>query len=199
MMADDAATSASETPETTAAEAQDAETQAVEATAAEKAKGENTSVETEAPAAEQEQAEGASGEAKAAKPATKATKAEPEQKPEPVPDPETCKAVAIGLPAFLESVLAGEWDGTEFEYYLEPAGVLHGPLKCTRAPKHEPQSAGLLMTRAAWKAKTLYLDDDLNPEVYELSFPKEFGYVKPLAHYKEESREHAQYPWSKKY
>ena len=25
------------------------------------------------------------------------------------------------------------------------------------------------------------------------------GYVKPLAHYKEETRAHAQYPWSKKY
>ncbi len=89
--------------------------------------------------------------------------------------------------------------GTDFEYYLEPAGVLHGPLVCTRAAEDRPQRAGLLMTRAGWKAKTLFLDDGVNPETYELSFPKEFGYVKPLAHYKPSAREHAKFPWSKKY
>lgn len=135
----------------------------------------------------------------AAKPAAKAADVEPEDAPEPVPDPETCKAIALGLPAFWESALAGEWDGTDFAYYLEPAGVLRGPLRCTRALKNDPQRAGLLMTRAAWQAKTLFLDDGINPDTYKLSFPKEFGYVKPLAHYKEETRAHAQYPWSKKY
>lgn len=191
MMADDAPKSASETPETVAVEAP-----AATAPTAEKDSGETAATEAKAPVAEPEQAVSDAGETK---PAAKPGQTEPEEAPEPVPDPETCKAIAIGLPAFLESVLAGEWDTSEFEYYLEPAGIMHGPLKCTRAAKHDPQSAGLLMTRAAWKTKTLYLNDDLNPEVYELSFPKEFGYVKPLAHYKEESREHAQYPWSKKY
>jgi hypothetical protein len=116
-----------------------------------------------------------------------------------VPDAESCKALAIGLDALSDGVMSGEWDGSEFEYYLEPAGVLHGPLVCTRAAENDPQRAGLLMTRAAWKAKKLFLDDGFNPETYELSFPKEFGYVKPLSHYRDETREHANYPWSKRY
>lgn len=130
---------------------------------------------------------------------TPAPAAEEKPEPEPVPDPETCKAIAIGLDALWEGVLGGEWDDTDFEYYLEPAGVLEGPLVCTRAAEDDPQRAGLLMTRAGWKAKTLFLDDGVNPETYGLSFPKEFGYVKPLAHYKPSAREHAKFPWSKKY
>jgi len=117
----------------------------------------------------------------------------------PAPDPATCQAIAIGLTALQESVFDGEWEGTEFAYYLEPAGITQAALKCTRAPERDPELAGLLMTRAAWQAKTAFLDDGVNPETYELTFPKEFGYVKPLAHYKPESREHALYPWSKKY
>ncbi len=132
-------------------------------------------------------------------PAKSAPAAEEKPEPEPVPDPETCKALAIGLDALWEGVLSGEWDDTDFEYYLEPAGVLHGPLVCTSAAEDQPQKAGLLMTRAGWKAKTVFLDDGVNPETYELSFPKEFGYVKPLAHYKPSAREHAKFPWSKKY
>ncbi len=136
-----------------------------------------------------------------------ATKAEPEkaaapeaeQEPEPEPDPESCKAIAIGLDAFEESALEGEWDDTDFRYYLEPAGVLNGPLRCTRAPDSDPQRAGLLMTRAGWQAKKVFLSDGVNPETYELSFPKEFGYVKPLSHYIPETRKSAKYPWSKKY
>lgn len=125
--------------------------------------------------------------------------AESQEEAAPVADPETCKAIAIGLDALWEGVHAGEWDDTDFQYYLEPAGVLHGPLKCTRAPEDDPQRAGLLMTRAGWKAKKVFLNDGLNPDSYELSFPKEFGYVKPLAHYKPSTYEHAKYPWSKKY
>lgn len=131
--------------------------------------------------------------------AAPAAEEKPEPKPEPVPDPETCKAIAIGLDALWEGVFGGEWDDTDFEYYLEPAGVLEGPLVCTRAAEDDPQRAGLLMTRAGWRAKTLFLDDGVNPETYELSFPKEFGYVKPLVHYKPSAREHAKFPWSKKY
>jgi hypothetical protein len=132
----------------------------------------------------------------AAKPAPEV---EEKPEPEPVPDPGTCKAIAIGLDAFWKGVLDGEWDDTDLEYYLEPAGVLNGPLVCTRAADNDPQRAGLLMTRAGWRAKTLFLDDGVNPETYELSFPKEFGYVKTLTHYKPDTREHAKFPWSKKY
>lgn len=164
--------------------------------------------ETAKEAAPEDQAETAreaapEDEAETAKEAAPKAKAKPapeaEDEPAPVPDPETCRAIALGLPAFWDSAMAGEWDGTDFEYYLEPAGVLHGPLRCSRAPESDPQRAGLLMTRAAWQTKTLFLDDGINPATYELSFPKEFGYVKPLAHYKEETRERAQFPWSKKY
>jgi hypothetical protein len=141
-----------------------------------------------------------------AKPAAEASDAppkpaaeEPEAKPEPVFDRDSCKAIAIGLPAFWDAVLDGEFDGTDFQYYLEPAGVLNGPLVCTRAPENEAEPAGLLMTRAGWQAKKLCLDDGVNPETYELSFPKEFGYVKTLSHYQPQTRKSAKYPWSKKY
>ena len=55
------------------------------------------------------------------------------------------------------------------------------------------------MTRAGWQAKKVCLDDGVNPEIYELSFPKEFGYIKTLSHYQPEPRRSAKYPWSKKY
>ena len=139
-------------------------------------------------------------------PATEASEApakpapeEPEPKPEPVFDPDSCKAIAIGLPAFWDAVLDGVFEGTDFQYYLEPAGVLKGPLVCTRAPENEPEIAGLLMTRAGWQAKKVCLDDGVNPETYELSFPKEFGYIKTLSHYQPQTRKSAKYPWSKKY
>lgn len=125
--------------------------------------------------------------------------ADEEEPAEPEFDPETCKAIAIGLDAFLDGMDNGEWDDTEFQYYLEPAGILSGPLVCTRAPDDDPQQGGLLMTRAGWKVKKVALDDDVNPDTYELSFPKEFGYVKPLSHYRPATYEHAKYPWSKKY
>ena len=155
----------------------------------------------DAPISTTETSEGSGEQAVPAKPAPAPEEKPEEEKPEPEPvaDPETCKAIAIGLDALWDGVLGGEWDDTDFEYYLEPAGVLHGPLVCTRATEDNPQAAGLLMTRAGWKAKTLFLDDGVNPETYELSFPKEFGYVKPLAHYKPSAREHAKFPWSKKY
>ena len=123
----------------------------------------------------------------------------PEPEPEPAPDPASCKAIAIGLDAFWEGVLSGEWDDTDLQYYLEPAGILQGPLVCARSTENDPQRAGLLMSRAGWQAKKLFLDDGVNPETYELSFPKEFGYVKTLTHYKPDTREHAKFPWSKKY
>jgi hypothetical protein len=197
MMADETSTKATETAEDTAP----AET----AAASETPSAETVSEAGKAAASEAEADKSAASEAEAppaaeAAPALKKAAApEPEEEPEPVPDPDTCKGIAIGLPAFWEGIHAGEWDGSDFEYYLEPAGILNGPLHCSRAPEGDPQRAGLLMTRAGWKAKTLFLDDDINPDTYELSFPKEFGYVKPLAHYKEETREHAQFPWSKKY
>jgi len=93
------------------------------------------------------------------KPAAPAAEEAPETEPAPAPDPDTCKAIAIGLDAFWEGVHGGEWNDTDFEYYLEPAGVLSGPLVCSRSPEGDPQHAGLLMTRAGWRAKTLFLDD----------------------------------------
>ncbi|MFQ5742632.1 MAG: hypothetical protein ACE5HV_03460 [Acidobacteriota bacterium] len=115
------------------------------------------------------------------------------------PDPHTCRAIAICLPHFEQSVLEGEWDATDFRYYLEPAGVGQARLRCQHCPAEGGDRAGLLMTRAGWKAHAVFLSDDLNPERYDLSFPKEFGYVKTLSHYQPASREHAFYPWSKKY
>ena len=117
----------------------------------------------------------------------------------PQPDPTTCKAIAISHDAFQKAAANGEYEGSEFEYYLEPAGVLQSRLVCSVPGEDDPQPAGLLMTRAAWQSRTAFLDDDLNPEKYELDFPKEFGYVKPVAHYLPRSRENALYPWSKRY
>jgi len=160
----------------------------------------NASDPTEATAAEATAAapDAAAAASTKAAPATEKAEPEGEEDQDPQFDPATCKAIAIGLPAFWEGIHAGEWNGTEYEYYLEPAGV-KAPLKCTRAPENDPQRAGLLMTRAGWKAKKVALDDGVNPETYELSFPKEFGYVKPLAHYVPHTYEHAKYPWSKRY
>lgn len=124
---------------------------------------------------------------------------EEEEDEEPEPDPETCRGVAICLDHFETAVLDGEFDGSDFIFYLEPAGVTQGPLRCERCPEGEEQKAGIFMTRAAWQVKTVFLSDGKNPERYELSFPKEFGYVKSLAHYLPESRKSAKYPWSKKY
>lgn len=148
---------------------------------------------SEVPAAE------ATNEAAAETPDASPEPAAEEPKTEPVFDPDSCKAIAIGLPAFWDAVLDGEFEGTDFQYYLEPAGVLNGPLVCTRASENEPERAGLLMTRAGWQAKKVGLDDGVNPKTYELSFPKEFGYVKTLSHYQPETRKSAKYPWSKKY
>jgi hypothetical protein len=117
----------------------------------------------------------------------------------PKPDPATCKAIAISQDLFQQAAMAGEYDGTDFEYYLEPAGVLQARLVCSRSEDAAPRPAGLLMTRSAWRSRTAFLDDGINPEKYELSFPKEFGYVKPISHYRPQSRERALYPWSKRY
>jgi len=117
----------------------------------------------------------------------------------PTPDPATCKAIAISLDLFQKAALAGEWANTEFEYYLEPAGVLQARLRCSKSAEDDPRPAGLLMTRAAWMSRTAFLEDDFNPDRYELSFPKEVGYVKPVSHYLPQSRERALYPWSKRH
>ncbi len=142
-------------------------------------------------------------EDEARNPADVDTPAKPPDAPEtpalPAPDPATCKAIAISQDLFQQAAIAGEWEGTEFEYYLEPAGVLQARLRCSRSGGDDPQPAGLLMTRAAWKSRTAFLDDELNPERYELSFPKEVGYVKPVSHYLPQSRELALYPWSKRH
>lgn len=131
--------------------------------------------------------------------AKKTAEDEPEEAARPEPDPETCKAVALCLPHFEASVLEGEWDDTEFRFYLEPAGVMQARLVCERCAPDASERAGLFMTRTGWQAHIVFLSDGLNPETYELSFPKEFGYVKTLSHYQPESREHAKYPWTKKY
>ncbi len=117
----------------------------------------------------------------------------------PPADPATCRAIAISQEALETSVLDGEWKDTDFLFYLEPAGVLNVRLVCSRTPRDEKLPAGILMTRAGREARTVFFDDGVNPESYELSFPKEFGYVKSIQHYEPESREHAKYPWAKKY
>lgn len=124
---------------------------------------------------------------------------EEEEEQEPQPDPETCQALALCLDHFDEALFEGEFDGTSFLFYLEPAGVTQRRLLCERCHEGEEQRAGLLMTRTAWQTKTLFLSDDRNPDRYELTFPKEFGYIKSLQHYRPESRKSAKYPWSKKY
>ncbi len=219
MTADDAPKNAHEIEETPAAEAKKAAPAAApeaatenETTDAPVAPAEPEIEAPAAPAAEAEApakpaeppAEASDAPAALAEPATEASEAPAKPaaeapEPEPVFDPDSCKAIAIGLPAFWDAVLDGEFEGTDFQYYLEPAGVLKGPLVCTRAPENEPEIAGLLMTRAGWQAKKVCLDDDVNPETYELSFPKEFGYIKTLSHYQPETRKSAKYPWSKKY
>lgn len=122
----------------------------------------------------------------------------PEAAPIPA-DPETCQGIAISQQAFEEAAMRGEFDGTDYLFYLEPAGVLEASLVCARRYPHENLRAGILMTKTARDAKTVFLDDGINPSKYELSFPKEFGYVKSIQHYLPESREHANYPWSKRY
>ncbi len=145
-------------------------------------------------------AEGEAAEAKpAAKPAAQAKPEEEEQPPPPAPTPATCHGIVIGMDAFEKAVLDGEFDDTDFLFYLEPAGVMGGDLICARNYPAESVRGGILMTRAAREAKTVFFDDGINPERYELSFPKEFGYVKSVQHYQPESREHAKYPFSKKY
>ncbi|MCH7825552.1 MAG: hypothetical protein IH849_12180 [Acidobacteria bacterium] len=186
MTADDTPTNATAIEESPAAGAKEA----APAAAPEAPAAKETTEAPEAPAKPAAEASEA-----AAKPAAE----EPEPKPEPVFDPDSCKAIAIGMPAFWDAVFDGEFEGTDFQYYLEPAGVLKGPLVCTRAPENEPESAGLLMTRAGWQAKKVCLDDGVNPDTYELSFPKEFGYIKTLSHYQPQTRKSAKYPWSKKY
>lgn len=139
--------------------------------------------------------------AAAAAPAA-ATDADQEGQQAPIADPDTCRGVAICQEALEEAVLAGELDGSPYLFYLEPPGVLRARLVCARAHPPEPEGrhrAGILMTKAARDAKTVFFDDGINPERYDLSFPKEFGYVKSIQHYRPDSREHAKYPWSKKY
>ena len=136
----------------------------------------------------------------AAKPVAKA--AAPEEVPEapaPEPDPETCYGIVIGPEALERAVLEGEFADSDYIFYLEPAGVMNAELVCARAYPAESIRGGILMTKAARDVKKVYLDDCVNPDSYELAFPKEFGYVKSLQHYMPETREHARYPFSKKY
>ncbi len=146
----------------------------------------------------------------AAEPAAKPAAAKPapakavavEEAPEvpaPEPDPETCYGIVIGQEALERGVLEGEFADTDYIFYLEPAGVMNADLVCTRAYPAESIRGGILMTKAARDVKKVYFDDSVNPDSYELSFPKEFGYVKSLQHYLPETREHAKYPFSKKY
>ena len=119
--------------------------------------------------------------------------------PAPEPDPETCYGIVIGQDAFERAVLEGEFTDTDYIFYLEPAGVMNADLVCTRAYPAESIRGGILMTKAARDVKKVYFDDSVNPDSYELSFPKEFGYVKSVQHYMPETYEHAKYPFSKKY
>jgi len=119
--------------------------------------------------------------------------------PPPPPSPDTCRGIAIGQQAFEQAVLAGEYEGSDYLFYLEPAGVLNAKLVCSRQQPTDDTPAGILMTKAARDAKTVFFDDGVNPDKYELQFPKEFGYVKSIQHFQPHAREHEKYPWSKKY
>jgi len=119
--------------------------------------------------------------------------------PAPEPDPETCHGIVIGQEALERAVLDGEFEGSDYVFYLEPAGVMNADLVCSRGYPAESVRGGILMTKAARDLKRVYFDDSVNPDSYELSFPKEYGYVKSLQHYRPETREHAKYPFSKKY
>ena len=138
-------------------------------------------------------------------PAAEAEAEAPAETPEdaktgpPEADPDTCQALALCAFHFEQAAMDGEWDDTDYRYYLEPVGVLQAELVCEREHPDGPERAGLFMTRAGWQARKVFLSDGTNPDSYELSFPKEFGYVKPLSHYQPASREHARYPWTKKY
>lgn len=124
----------------------------------------------------------------------------PEERPDdeaPEPDPSACRGEAVSMETFIEGVDSGEWLEKGYLFYIEPEGILHGPLVCSRSDGDVP--AGLVMTRDAWRQRIVHLDDDRNPDSYELSEPKEIGYIKSIHHYMESSREHAKYPWTKKY
>lgn len=123
---------------------------------------------------------------------------EEEKDTEPVPDPATCRGLALCHEHLLESVLEHEWDDTDFRYYLEPAGVLNAHLTCARCHPDE-RPAGILLTPTARDTRTVFFDDGINPERYELHDPKEIGYLKSRQHYDPASREHARYPWTKHY
>ncbi len=141
----------------------------------------------------------APAEPAAAKPAAAAAAEEEPPSPPPEPDPDTCYGIVIGQDALERGVLEGEFDDTDYLFYLEPAGVLNADLVCAHAYPAECVRGGILMTKAARDVKKVFFDDSINPDSYELSFPKEFGYVKSLQHYDPETYEHAKYPFSKKY
>jgi len=122
-----------------------------------------------------------------------------EEVPEPEPDPETCQGIVIGQEALEQAVLDGEFDDSDYVFYLEPAGVMNADLVCAHSYPAESIRGGILMTKAARDAKKVYFDDSVNQNSYELAFPKEYGYVKSVQHYRPETREHAKYPFSKKY
>ena len=136
----------------------------------------------------------------AAEKKTKAEKPEAEQKPSiPPADPQTCRGLALCQEHLESGILDGEWKESEFLYYIEPAGILNAHFVCSRCHPEEERSAGIFMTKMAREARTVFFGDDINLESYELHFPKEYGYVKPRQHYDPASREHARYPWTKKY
>ena len=117
----------------------------------------------------------------------------------PPPDPNACIGIVICQHHLEQGILDGQWTNKPYMYYLEPAGVLQARLICSLCHSEEETEAGIFMTRDAWKAHVVHFDDGINQESYELSFPKEFGYVKPRSHYDPATREHAKYPWTKKY
>lgn len=120
-----------------------------------------------------------------------------EQKPQP--DPATCGGLALCQSHLMDSILEHEWDDTDFLYYLEPAGVLNAKLLCVRCHPDEERRAGIWLTKASRDTRTVFFDDGINPDRYELHVPKEIGYLKSRQHYEPEAREHAKYPWTKKY
>lgn len=153
------------------------------------------------PEADDSTAKPAAADPSATKPvaAKPAVEEDPVEVPVPEPDPATCYGIVIGQEALERAVLEGEFEDGDYIFYLEPAGVMNADLVCSRAYPAESVRGGILMTKAARDLKKVFFDDSVNPDSYELSFPKEFGYVKSVQHYRPETREHAKYPFSKKY
>ena len=143
--------------EPVAAEPVAAEPVAAEATAAEPAAAEPVAAEpvaaepvaAEPVAAAKAEAADVAEDSTSAKPAKKsAPDAEDPPTPPPPPDPATCKGIVIGQLAFEDSVLAGEFDDSEFLFLSRAGGraerqpAVHARLPCRDRSRRDTHDEG---------------------------------------------------------